>query len=68
MIRFLAWLFFIVIVVNVLRLFRLGKQIRRSSGDEPPDVQMPPYKNISDAEFEDITTKPPPSDDPRSTT
>lgn len=64
MIRFLVWLFVGVIIANLLKMFRVGKQIRRSAEPDPPDVRIPPFQNISDAEFEDITSKPPTSDNP----
>ena len=64
MIRFLVWLFVGVILVNLLKVIRAGNRIRRSAEPERPDSRVPPFQNISDAEFEDITSdkQPPPNE------
>jgi hypothetical protein len=60
--RFAIWLLVIFMVVKIFRLFVNWKQYAGPDEDRS-DTQpvIPPFDNVQDADFEDITPKPPPS-------
>ena len=66
MIRLLLWIFLAVIVVNVVKLFRIGVHIRDEARHNEDVEPIPPFDSIQDADFEDITPDPPPAEnDPK---
>jgi hypothetical protein len=63
MIRFILWLIVLYLIFKIIRIVTNVKQ--HSSSDQVnidiPEPQSPSFDNIQDAEFEDLTPKPPPS-------
>jgi hypothetical protein len=62
-------LLYAIMAFIVFRIFRLISQSGRRSGPQPPP-NVPPrpkqdFKNVQDAEFEDITPKKPPQGEAR---
>lgn len=52
MLRILLWLLLLYIVVKLFRVLRSG------TGKQPkPDKTAPPFSDVEDAEFEDLTGK-----------
>lgn len=61
MIRFLLWL---IVLFMIFRIIKILINIRHHPSEENPEIdipvqQPPPFDNIQDAEFEDLTPKPP---------
>lgn len=61
MLRIAVWLILLFMVVKIARLFLNWKQ-NAGSGEEATgrdNIVIPPFDNVQDADFEDITPKPP---------
>lgn len=62
MLRLAVWILVIFMIVKVVRLFMNWNQYRGSDDEHAGEgqPQIPPFDNVQDADFEDITPKPPP--------
>ena len=61
MIRYLLWLIVLLMVLRIIKIFTNLRQNRPSEHIDLniPDKQSPSFDNIQDADFEDVTPKPP---------
>ncbi len=61
MLRFIVWLIVLFMIVKIVRLFLNWKQNTGTGeeGAEQNKIVIPPFDNVQDADFEDITPKPP---------
>ncbi|TLY33260.1 MAG: hypothetical protein E6K56_01295 [Ignavibacteria bacterium] len=62
MLRIVIWLVVGYMIVKIARIFMNWKQYRDpDAGHTGRDQEViPPFDNVQDADFEDITPKPPP--------
>jgi hypothetical protein len=62
--RFILWLLFGYMIVKIVRIFMNWRQYRDPDAEQTdhPQEVIPPFQNVQDADFEDITPKPPPPD------
>jgi hypothetical protein len=64
MLRLALWFVILFMIVKIARLFMNWKQYTGSE-EESADknrIVIPPFDNVQDADFEDITPKPPAED------
>ena len=59
--RFAVWLLVLFMIVKIVRLFINWSQSGGSDAGqvEPGRPQIPPFENVQEADFEDITPKSP---------
>ena len=62
MLRIVIWLVVGYMIVKIARIFMSWKQNRDPDTGQPDQELIPPFDSVQDADFEDITPKPPPSE------
>ncbi len=61
MIRFILWFFVVYVIWKVISALTPSRRPQSRQKRNTPSQQSPPFRDIQDAEYEDITPKSPPS-------